>query len=214
MESTIHLACQQNKIAVVQHLILQQNININLTGTSGWTPLHYVCKLRDVEIAQFLLEHGACVNKPNYADETPLMLAIYYKHIELAQLFIQYGANIHYQTKRKKTVLSYAKEAHAFDCMLFLVEKGVDIDPHLELLDLACIQNQYELVVVLVKHGVSVFSTDCTGQRPSKFTNDNRIKNLLVRLESVVLILIANVRPTTRISVLPMDVLRRLSEYI
>jgi ankyrin repeat protein len=48
--------------------------DINVPGDLGNTPLHYAVLKNHVEVAGFLLHHGADINRKNDYDDTPLEL--------------------------------------------------------------------------------------------------------------------------------------------
>ena len=61
-----------------------ENININMhDGTHGFTPLHIACACGNVQIVEYLCEHGGDINAPDYSGETPLYQAVMNGNSEL-----------------------------------------------------------------------------------------------------------------------------------
>jgi ankyrin repeat protein len=58
----------------------------------GYTPLIYAARDNYLEIAKFLIEHGANVNAKNLHDQTPLSVAEDAGHTEMIQLLKAHGA--------------------------------------------------------------------------------------------------------------------------
>ena len=62
-----------------------------------------------LEVAQFLVEHGAKINAQDNRGWTALMWAAEHSHVEVARFLVEHGADIHARTDRDRTVLSVLK---------------------------------------------------------------------------------------------------------
>jgi ankyrin repeat protein len=70
------------------------NINAELTGrnASGWTALHYAVFNGDTELVEYLIKHGANINKATAEGSTPLFLAKMEDYGEIARILRDAGA--------------------------------------------------------------------------------------------------------------------------
>ena len=60
--SVIHCASRNGHLPIVQHLIEKQNIDINIKGKDGKTPLHYACEYGFFSIVEYLISKNADIN--------------------------------------------------------------------------------------------------------------------------------------------------------
>lgn len=70
------------------------DINATLTGNSanGWSSLHYAAMNGDVELVNYLIKHGANVNKATAEGSTPLFLARIEGYDEIVKILKRAGA--------------------------------------------------------------------------------------------------------------------------
>ena len=94
----------------------------------GSTALVQQQKLRNIEIIQFLLEHGADPNvKVNYG-LTPLMIATEEGKYETDKWLIEHGANIDNHELFGNVPLHFAVSYGHKRILKLLIENGVSID--------------------------------------------------------------------------------------
>lgn len=92
-------ACMNSSLRDVKRCIaLQKKYNLSIVNEIlvDHAALHAVCiaEETDLDIAEYLLQQGAEVNKVNSEKESPLMLASFYGKYELVQLLLNYGADV------------------------------------------------------------------------------------------------------------------------
>ena len=87
-------ACYHNDIALVKRLILEEHFEVNVVNDDGEIPFHIACQHGHIEIAEFLLAHGADLNEEDSDRFTPLEGACYYNCKEIVKLLIARGANV------------------------------------------------------------------------------------------------------------------------
>jgi ankyrin repeat protein len=84
---------------------------------------------KGLEIARFLLDHGADANMSDDIEQ-PLYTAVLYKNIEIARLLIEHGANVNPKTLCKEdngwTPLHSAVYFEEFDIAELLLDHGAD----------------------------------------------------------------------------------------
>jgi ankyrin repeat protein len=62
-------------------------------GEAKWTPLHRVCWLNRLQMAQSLVNKGADIEAKTATGATPLYLAVQRKHPDIVRLLLEHGAN-------------------------------------------------------------------------------------------------------------------------
>jgi hypothetical protein len=75
-------------------LLLLKGANVNLQTLSGWSPLHYISRNGNVEIAKILISNGADINLQRDDGKTPLHIAVTFNNIEIVKLLISSGVNV------------------------------------------------------------------------------------------------------------------------
>lgn len=58
----LHRACNENLVGLVRYFVQTKNANVNARGVLGETPLHLASRTHNLELAVFLVNHGADVN--------------------------------------------------------------------------------------------------------------------------------------------------------
>jgi ankyrin repeat protein len=146
---------------LVKVLVTEQLQDVNSQRfDDGLTALHLVSRPGHVEVAQFLVEHGANATARDKNGQTPLHEAAEWGHIELAQFLVQHGADGTAQDEYRRTPLHRASSRGHIELAQFLVQHGADV----------IVQNKYgwtplheasswghiELAQFLVRHGADV----------------------------------------------------------
>jgi ankyrin repeat protein len=128
-------------------MLVERNADINARNGSGSTPLYRTMSqwhtqsesTQDgrLDVAKFLLEHGADPDAKDDVLETPLQEASWFGSVKGAQLMFEHGANIHTrdktgQTLLHQTLLGLTDTIDTLDMFLdtirFLQERGADVD--------------------------------------------------------------------------------------
>jgi serine/threonine-protein phosphatase 6 regulatory ankyrin repeat subunit B len=60
---------------------------------SGWTPLHDASQRGHLDLARFLVEHGANITAQDQSGSTPLHQASQYGHLDVARFLAERGAS-------------------------------------------------------------------------------------------------------------------------
>lgn len=77
---------------VRQHLML--GVNINTTNVDGLTALHQACIDANLNMVQFLNEHGADLNAQDNEGWTPLHAAVSVGNLEVVKYLVSQGARL------------------------------------------------------------------------------------------------------------------------
>jgi ankyrin repeat protein len=106
-ESPLHGACTNAHPDVVR-LLIRCGADINKrSAANGWTPLMCV---RDVELARFLLDHGADVNARTPGGMNVLMVAVPRPDVAMLRLLVERGIDLTATDKQGRTALDYAEQ--------------------------------------------------------------------------------------------------------
>ena len=179
----LHLAAACGFVGVTRMLV-ERKADINARDSSGKTPLYQAISGRfedtALDIATFLLEHGADVDAENTTrNSTALHYASYTGWVKAAQLMLERGADIHVRNYRGQTPLhrlvynlhdSGGDTDHFLDAMRCLLEYGADIDAldndHATPLHLTSYSGCFKAARLLLERGANVHLQDYKGRTP------------------------------------------------
>jgi len=93
--STLFLAsCASNDYEECKRLLENNLVNINCTNVDGLTALHQACIDDNIEMVQFLLDHGADINCCDNEGWTPLHATASCGHASIAKLLLDREADL------------------------------------------------------------------------------------------------------------------------
>lgn len=75
-KNALFKAVKTGNTSLINHLLNENNQDVNKQDELGYTPLHYAAKYNRPIIAKKLLEYGADINKTNKNGMTPLNISI------------------------------------------------------------------------------------------------------------------------------------------
>ena len=141
-----------------------------IKDSEGKTPLSNACYNDNIEVAKFLIEHGADVNSKDRDWYTPLYWACYKENIELVKLLLEQGADVDSKNKKGETPLYWACKKGNTEIVKLLLEHGADVNIKDKYVDTplywACVKNHTEVAKVLIGHGADVNSENNYGVSP------------------------------------------------
>ncbi|XP_063798905.1 protein phosphatase 1 regulatory subunit 12C isoform X1 [Pseudophryne corroboree] len=102
---------------------------IDSTNTDGISALHQACIDENLEVVEFLVNHGANVNQADNEGWTPLHVAASCGYMEIAEYLLKHSANIAAVNSDGDVPLDIAED----DCMETLLraeiaKRGIDVD--------------------------------------------------------------------------------------
>ncbi len=123
----LHGAAQNGSLELVK-LLVSKGAKVNAVDKEFSMPLAKAVQADNLEIAKFLLEHGA--DKTINHSDTEFQTAIFKaRSAKMAQLLIANGANVSDRDKKGHSVLLHAVANHLdFDLLKVLLQNGADIN--------------------------------------------------------------------------------------
>ncbi|CAL8318004.1 unnamed protein product [Lota lota] len=144
-------AAKKGCLARVKKLCSPENINCRDSQGRNSTPLHLAAGYNNVEVAEYLLEHGADVNAQDKGGLIPLHNAASYGHVDIAALLIRFQAGVS------------ARDRWWFTPLHEAAQKG-----------------RTQLCSLLLAHGADPSASNQEGQRPLDLATADDIRALLV----------------------------------
>ena len=123
------------------------------------TALWAACTGGHLEIAKFLVSHGADVNRTTLTRSTPLRGASFHGFLEVMQFLLDRGANINTPNCIGQSPLCIAAMRGELEAVRYLLEKGADVEQTTingyTVMHLAAAKGKIEVVQLLLDNGVS-----------------------------------------------------------
>ncbi|KAM9426617.1 poly [ADP-ribose] polymerase tankyrase-2-like [Pholidichthys leucotaenia] len=119
-------AAKKGCLARVKKLCTQDNVNCRDTQGRHSTPLHLAAGYNNLEVAEYLLQHGAEVNSQDKGGLIPLHNAASYGHVDVAALLIKYDACVNATDKWAFTPLHEAAQKGRTQLCALLLVHGAD----------------------------------------------------------------------------------------
>jgi len=169
--SSLHQAAHRGDIPVIQDF-LASGESINARATNGWTPLHYAAAAGHLNVATYLLDHGAEINAGmKECEQTPLFSAVAARNPSAAtamtNLLIQRGANPNATIAGDQTPLMVAVARCRADAAKLLLDAGAHIDALDEEGATALnLSRKVPIVELLVQRGANIDHLSGDGRTP------------------------------------------------
>jgi len=168
----LHQAARNGNIELVRELTNPTTVN-SPDEVYGATPLHHATAGGSLEVAQFLLQHGANVNAQYTMaaiGTTPLILAADEGHAAVVELLLKAGAHIEAKDDNGDTPLIMAATSGHRDIVELLLKAGANIEAKdadsTTLLILAISNNERDIVELLLKAGAHIEAADDSNATP------------------------------------------------
>ena len=161
-------AALSRKYIQVAEFLLRHGGEVDVWGTNGQTPLHFVAKefwrvdhnLSGIKLdaISFLLKHGADVDSRDWDHCTPLHLAAFWDSLEVVQILLERGADIESRNDEGQTPLHMmCSFDFGTDVAQLLLERGANVNARDDNLDtplLAAVRAQnLDAARIFLAHG-------------------------------------------------------------
>ncbi|EAY02928.1 ankyrin repeat protein, putative [Trichomonas vaginalis G3] len=140
---------------------LENNVKIDATDSENEkTALHNAAYYNCVEVMQFLLSHGLCVEEKSKYLKTPLHFAAENNSIESVEFLLSNGAKIDARAYYMETPLHYACNYNCIETVKLLILNGANINAKTKqsktALHFAVKNNCKNIVNILITYGISL----------------------------------------------------------
>ncbi len=167
--ATIHDAAAKGDLAAVKALVAADPSVADAEKLPNKkTPLHYAVENGHAEVAAFLLDHGAQVNRPNIAGETALHYAVGLADPSVINLLLARGADVNARSDDGMTPLTRATAWGHVAAIKALLGKGADARAVLAngqtLLHVAALAGQPEAIALFADKGVELDAAAKNGE--------------------------------------------------
>lgn len=152
--SLIH-ASETNNLSTVIKLLSPSNVDT--CDEYGKTCLMYACENGSLDVANYLIENNASINKLDLKGKSPLYYACQNNHIAIVKKLVEHGVSLGFE--KPDFGFSIACQQGYMDIVKLLVENKIPIDPIYNVkspLMFACEAGKLDIVKYLVDHGADV----------------------------------------------------------
>lgn len=127
-ETALWCAMENDACLDTVKMLVENKADLDCENHLGHGLLTPAVKKRNIEVARFLINHGAKVNHTAKDGNTALTLAIKLKDINMVELLMSHGANAHHIMDDGSTTLIIAVENHDINMAEILLAQGVDVN--------------------------------------------------------------------------------------
>lgn len=119
----------KRNIEVMRYLIEQQGANVNTKASAGDTILFNSCLNGNLELVEYLIEHGADIDVTDNDGENILIDACENGNLELVKYLVEEKKmDVNAKDKYGQTVLLFTCQCGNIDIVKYLVEHGADVN--------------------------------------------------------------------------------------
>jgi ankyrin repeat protein len=154
--TAVSLAAERGD-SITLSTLLKYNPDVNLSSTSGSSPLHFASCARNPSCIKPLLDAGAVVDSLTDWEQTPLIYTAAYVQSALhAELLLDAGASIDWKDRDGITALGWTAIANNLSVAKVLLDRGADVnnvDGNGDTFGTLCVKNsQIVLLRLLTGH--------------------------------------------------------------
>ncbi|XP_054770715.2 uncharacterized protein LOC129278600 [Lytechinus pictus] len=107
-ETLLHRAAKLGNMEILRYCIDNGLEDVNVHDHAGYTSLHDSCVPGHLNVARFLINHGADVNAEAYDGTRPINDAVENNHVELVRLLLAHGADPFHPKPNGRTCIELA----------------------------------------------------------------------------------------------------------
>jgi len=183
--SRLVMAVESDNLDEVKMLVGKgERVNAKDKGYDKNSPLHVAVENGNLEIAEFLLTHGAKPNSKNGDKRTTLMMLDEDAAPEIVNLLLVYGAKINLADKEGSTALMFAAEYASGDVVQTLISAGANINTSNKKGETALMRaaenGELENVKLLLGAGANAQLRNKEGETALSMTSNEEVKQILI----------------------------------
>jgi len=183
-ETPLHIVCSSGDLNMLRLLLKAPEKDLNAQDPdNGNTPLYVASRYGFVDLAEALLDHGACANIENNNGDTPLHGACKYGYTPTARALLDHGADINASNRDDQTSLHVACVQGHINVIDMLLKRGADVnikdncgDTALHLMSWG---NNTAIAALLLDHGVDINATNGESNTPLRNACASGQKNMV-----------------------------------
>ena len=162
--------CLQNSVEMMKTLLLHGSSDVlSVSSSSEFLPLQFATSRNNLEMAQFLIDHGADVNATKRDGAAPVLLAIMYGFTEMVRLLIANGCDV-LGDEGGQRPLALAVIFDYTEIIKLLVDVGAVTDVHSKsdgtALTTAARYGLFSCIRLLVGQGADINQATTSGETP------------------------------------------------
>lgn len=178
-DSILHYIVRNKNIDMAKKIV-KKNVDIDVKGMRGETPLMWACMYDDLEMVSLLIENGADVNAKNRDSETVIFKAFDYK---ILKKLVESGADIEAKNALSDRILHKVIDRGDIKSFEYLIERKADINAKnfsgFTPLMRAVISENEEMVRRLIELGANVGDRNSYGYDALKLAS-SEMKKVIV----------------------------------
>ena len=177
---------------LVEHLIVNNPVDVNATGGYYVAPLIAALNRRHFQTAKLLHDNGAHPNVTGHYAKTPLHAAVAHGDLEMVRVLLEYEADFNARNGQGETPLHFTSGGWSRGRVLglslsklarLLLEHGADVnalrDDRSTALHLAARYGMVEVVRVLLEHGAEIGAETEEGKTAFQLASDRNKEEVM-----------------------------------
>ncbi|KAF8645847.1 hypothetical protein AX16_007505 [Volvariella volvacea WC 439] len=125
---SVHTAAMNNQYSLVRTLVAEDPKLVNVPDADERTPLHWAASSGSVDIARFLIDQKADVDRVDGSGWTALHIAASAGHEQVVQELVGAGADVNKKNEKGLTPLHYAASKSRIEIGKLLIARGADVN--------------------------------------------------------------------------------------
>jgi hypothetical protein len=179
------IAVENDDLDEIKMLVARgERVNARDKGYNKNTPLHIAVENGNLEIAEFLLAHGAKTGSKNGDKRTPLMMLDEDAAPALVNLLLLYGAKINLADKEGNTALTFAAEYASGEVVQALISAGANVNALNKKGETALMRaaenGELENIKLLLGAGANAQFRNKEGETALSMTASEEVKQILI----------------------------------
>ena len=163
LRTSIHIAAYERHLEAVKALA-EKGADLQILDEDGWSPLHAAAD--SVDVAEYLINHGAQVNEAEKNGNTPLILAALWcqESVSVVEALLNHRAAVNQGNERGETALHCAAQNGNEQLTKILLKAGALVDQEdaegMTELHVATKRGYVKVVQTLIYHGAKIDKRD------------------------------------------------------
>uniref|UniRef100_T1ILR7 Ion transport domain-containing protein n=1 Tax=Strigamia maritima TaxID=126957 RepID=T1ILR7_STRMM len=119
----LHLAAVSGNLDIVKLLVTENNARIDCLNRGQETPLYRAAEYNQTDVINYLILHGAMIERRDKDNFTPLLIAACEGHVDAIKCLLKHGADIFAVDKNDKSAVYWAAEENHLESLVILLQE-------------------------------------------------------------------------------------------